>query len=247
MPEEWFEDEEFWNTFKDYLFDLDRLDKSEEQVEDVVDLVDLEPGAKVLDQACGIGRHVVEFSKMGFDVTGIDITEKFLEEARRIVDGKNQEAELIHADMREFVREEEFDLVVNLFTSFGYFEGREDDRKVVKNVYHSLSEGGAYVVDIKGKEIMAERFQERDWHNLEGGYVLEEREMTRDWSWMENRWILVKGGEAKVYEVPHRLYSAYELRSLFEEVGFSEVEVYGSFKGDEYGLDSEKLIVVGYK
>lgn len=73
--------------------------------------------------------------------------------------------EFMQADMRAFRMPVGFDLAINLFTSFGYFEEEADDRKVLANVLASLNSGGAYVMDMMGKEILARSFQERDWRD----------------------------------------------------------------------------------
>ncbi|RRJ31048.1 hypothetical protein [Halocatena pleomorpha] len=74
--------------------------------------------------------------------------------------------------------------------------------------------------------------------------VLSLLDLPDDWSWMENRWILVSDEEEREFTVSHRLYSAYELTTLSERVGFANVSVYGNLNGDPYDEDATRLVVV---
>ena len=88
-------------------------------------------------------------------MTGIDRTSLYIEEARRRAAESGLEAEFVVADVRNFVRPEAFDLAINLFSSFGYFEDEEDHRRVIRNAHASLRPGGRLIVDIVGREPIA--------------------------------------------------------------------------------------------
>ncbi len=149
--------------------------------------------------------------------------------------------------MREFKRGEEFDVVLNIFTSFGFFEDERENMKVLENVYESLKSGGKFVLDVMGKEIMARIFKEKDWHETEDGFVLMERSVERDWTWLNNRMIKITGNSIEEVEFSHWLYTAKELKNMLKKVGFETVESYGSYNGEPYDEDAERLIVVGEK
>ncbi|MHC4730002.1 MAG: SAM-dependent methyltransferase, partial [Planctomycetota bacterium] len=125
MPE-WFAAPRFWDTMAGVMFDRARWEQTPEEVDGLVALLGLAPGAHVLDLGCGPGRHSLELRRRGFSVTGVDLHAPYLEQARR----EDAEVEWVHGDMREFCREGVFDAAVNLYSSFGYFEDQEDDRRV---------------------------------------------------------------------------------------------------------------------
>ena len=104
---------------------------------------------------------------------------------------ENVDIEWVCADMREFRREESYDGVINLFTSFGYFEDFEQDRRTAGNMCASLRPGGVLVMQLMGKEVLARIFRPRDWHEQDGLLVLEERKVRDSWSWIESRWPLI--------------------------------------------------------
>lgn len=239
----WHEDPAFWEAVEPHVFPPETVEKAPEQLDQLLELAGIDDG-RVLDIPCGIGRHAVELADRGFEVTGVDATEPYLDTARERAAEAGVDCEFVHADMREFRRPETFDLAVNLYTSFGYFEDRADDERAARNIHESLAPGGRLVMSLTSKEVLAGKFQQRGWSEEDGTYLLEDREVTDDWSRMENRWILVADGETHEFTVSHRLYSAYELSELLREVGFASVDVYGDLDGRDFDDEAERLVVV---
>jgi len=163
------------------------------------------------------------------------------------VEAEGLKVEFVQSDMRTFCRPDAFDAVVNLFTSFGYFEDPEDDRQVAMNMYRSLKPGGAFLIDMMGKEVLARIFRERDWYEEDGVLVLQERKVSKSWSWMENRWIIFKDDNRTELNLSHRIYSAVELTSLLAECGFTHVDAYGNLEGSAYDHLARRLVVVARK
>jgi SAM-dependent methyltransferase len=247
QTESWYDQDGFWQDVEPVLFDQRRWSDAPAEVDKIVTLLGLQVGMTVLDLCCGVGRHSLEFARRGFHVTGLDRTRAYLEQAARQASAESLAIDWIHQDMRTWRRPETFDAVVNLFTSFGYFEDQEQDREVVRNVYHSLKAGGAFLIDVMGKEILARIFQERDWHEEDGTLVLQERKVSKAWSWMENRWILIQGGHRIEHKLSHRIYSAAELMTLLIDCGFARAEAYGDFTGNAYDLTASRLVVIARK
>jgi SAM-dependent methyltransferase len=243
----WHDDDELWETVEPLLFHTEQMERAPEEVDRIISLLELEPPLKILDLACGVGRHSIEFAKRGYDVVGVDRTEIYLDRAKEIATSEGVNVEFVKDDMREFVRENEFDLAVNLWTSFSYFEDLEEDRKVLENVYKSLNDRGKFVIQMMGKEVLARIFQKRSWREVEGVLLLEEREVRKDWSWMYNRLIIIKDGVRKDLEFSHRLYSAVELKTMMSEVGFSKINVYGDFMGSDYDQNAGRMVMVSIK
>jgi SAM-dependent methyltransferase len=243
----WHDQDTFWDTVEPILFAQQRLSDAPLEVEKIISLLRLQQGMKVLDLCCGVGRHSIELARHGFSVTGIDRTQIFLDKASKFAANEGLEAEFVREDMRAFYRPEAFNAVVNLFTSFGYFEDQEEDRQVVKNVYCSLKAGGVFLIDMMGKEVLARIYQERDWHEEDGILILEERKITKNWSWMENRWIMLKDNNRVELNLSHRIYSAVELNSLLTDCGFAHTNIYGDLGGRAYDHAAKRLVMVAYK
>ncbi|MCI0487734.1 MAG: class I SAM-dependent methyltransferase [Blastocatellia bacterium] len=245
--DEWYEDESFWIELYPILFSDERFDLAEEQVEKVLKLAGFEGGA-VLDLCCGPGRHTIAIAKRGIKVTAVDRTEFFLNKAKESASNLGLQVEFVLEDMRNFIRPGVFDLVLNMFTSFGYFDDKEDDFKVLRNIHESLKPGGTFLIDMMGKEILASVFQPTVSSQREdGSLIVERREIFDNWSRIRNEWILIRDGKAKSFKFHHTLYSGQELKSLIERAGFGETELFGDLYGNEYGPDATRLIVVAHK
>jgi SAM-dependent methyltransferase len=243
----WHEQNGFWETVP--MFSERLLEIAPEQVDAVVALLGIEAGAAVLDLPCGVGRHSLELARRGFRVTGVDRTAAYLQTARDRAAAEGLGLELLQADMREFVRPGCFDVALNLFTSFGYFEDPAEDRRVAQNLFRSLKPGGVLVMEMMGKEVLARIFLPRDWEELpDGSLFLQERRVARDWTWMENRWILIgPDGQRSEYAVDHRIYDGAGLRSLLLDVGFDSVDLYGGLGGKPYDTEARRLAAVARK
>ena len=139
MPE-WFEDESFWNGLYPFMFSERKFEMAEDEVRGILDLASLGEG-DVLDLACGPGRHAVALAKKGFRVTGVDLSPFLLQKAMGLARAESVDVEWVRDDMRHFVRPGAFDLVVNIFTSFGYFDDKRDDLVVLRNIHQSLNNG----------------------------------------------------------------------------------------------------------
>jgi len=243
----WHEDDVFWEMWGPVMFSQQRWADTPIEVEGIISLLGIKPGACVLDLCCGVGRHSLELARRGFQVTGVDRTEHYLQQASAQAEKEGLKIEFVQEDMRTFCRLDNFDAVISMFTSFSYFEDPEEDRQVVLNVYHSLKPGGVFLLEMMGKEVLARIFRESDWHEHDGMLTLQERKVTRNWGWMENRWIMIKGEKRSEFKVTHRLYAATELISLLTGCGFAQADAYGDLSGSAYDLTARRLVVVGVK
>jgi SAM-dependent methyltransferase len=241
---DWFADETFWEAFYPVLFPEERFEIAQEQVDTILELLDFK-GGSILDLACGPGRHSVILAMKGFKVTGVDLSRFLLTKAKQRAEAAAVEVEWVHDDMRSFRRPEAFDLCLSMFTSFGYFENKEDDLAVLRNIRASLTEDGACLIDVVGKEWLAKHFQSTSSQELsDGTLMIERREISDDWSRVRNQWILLKEGQAKEHRFQHTIYSAQELKDRLMEAGFDSVRICGDLDGNEYGPEARRLIAI---
>ena len=246
MPN-WFEDEKFWEKLYPFLFTDRKLGAAETEIDSVLRLADLDRG-DVLDLACGPGRHSVALAKRGFRVTGVDLSAFLLGKARQRARAHDVDVEWIQEDMRRFVRPEAFDLALSLFTSFGYFESKDDDLTVLRNIRKSLRPGGTLAMEIAGREALARRFQPTTSKELADGRLLVERhEIVDDWTRIRNHWIAIEDDTAESFRFDVAVYSGQELKNMLFDAGFSDIKLYGGYDGREYALDAERLVAVARK
>lgn len=240
---EWFARENFWEEMYPFLFPPERFQRAGEEAELILELSTKKEG-RLLDLACGPGRHSVEFARRGLKTTGVDISPYLLERARQYAGEEGLTVEWVQEDMRDFRREESFDLIVNLFTSFGYFSDPGEDRQVLENIFSSLKPGGCAILDLSGKEIIARNFNSTDSFELKDGTTLiERRKILPGWEQIQNRWTLLQGEKATHYDFSLRLYSARELEALLQKTGFSRIEIFGTLQGAPYDEQARRLIL----
>ncbi len=205
-------------------------------------------GRAALDLCCGPGRFSIALAKRRFAVTGVDRTKYLLDKARARARSARVRIEWVQRDMRDFVRSEAFDLALSMFTSFGYFDDKREDLRVLANILASLRPGGACLIEVGGKEWLARIFAPTTSHTLPDSSLLVQRHtIFDDWTRIRNEWILIRRGKAKTFKFHHTVYSGQELRDRMEKVGFAGVKLFGNLDGDEYGPSANRLIAVGWK
>ncbi|MGA2545153.1 MAG: class I SAM-dependent methyltransferase [Rectinemataceae bacterium] len=241
---EWFEDEEFWTAYAPIMFDEERWAEVPAIVDAIELLVRPSPGASVLDACCGPGRHSLEFASRGYQVTGIDITEAYLEAARESAAAYGVETRFLHADLRHFSAERPFDLAINLYTSFGYFTDPADDRAALRRIRAALRTGGALVLEMTGKETAARDFTAGESFERGGWAVRTEFAVVGAWEGLRNRWILTRGDEVLDHTFVIRLYSGTELKTALLDAGFSTVRIMGAFDRSPYDQTAASLVAL---
>ncbi len=239
---DWHEDDAFWEDFAP-TFD-ERLERAEIEAEEIANLLALAPPAKVLDLPCGVGRHTLALARRGYAVTGIDRSDRYLSTARARAREAGIEACFERGDLRDAGDEAAFDAVINLWTSFGYFRDPAEDARAARNFLRVLRPGGALVMELMGKEVLARVFRARDWkEGADGTICLTETEILDGWTWVRTRWEYLAREWRRRHVVEHRVYSFAELRAVLEGAGFVGVEGFGSLGGAPYDHQASRLVV----
>jgi len=244
---EWFDNESLWRETYFFLFPESLFVSAIETVDKALTL--LEPqGKAALDLCCGPGRCSIALAKRGFTVTGVDRTPFLLNKAKGRARTDRVKVDWVLKDMRDFTRTDTYDIALSIFTSFGYFEDPRQDVAVLRNVFASLRPGGAFLIDMNGKEVIARKFLPSQVDEKpDGTQVIERRQVQDGWTRMHNDWIVVKNGKARRFEFKVNVYSGQEIRDRLEEVGFVDVKLYGNLEGAAYNVNATRLVVVARK
>jgi SAM-dependent methyltransferase len=245
--------EEFWTTLYPFLFPEDSFRLAAGEMDKILALIDFK-GRSVLDLACGPGRHAIVLARKGYQVTGVDCSALLLGKAKSRAEAEGLDVEFVEEDMRRFRRPGAYDLALSMFTSFGYFDSRDDDLTVLRNVRDSLAPGGALVMDLFGKEVLARNFQPMSQEGPLGRFgagdgeaLIESHEIHDSWNRLRNQWLLIKGDRVRTFEFDHWIYSGQELKDRLEQVGFRNVRLAGDLRGNDYGVNATRLLVVAWK
>jgi SAM-dependent methyltransferase len=227
------------------LYDGVLAERTPVETDQIEALLQLHPPQRILDLPCGQGRHAIELARRGYEVTGVDLSPYMLGVARERADASGVRVRWMAGDMREALPGETFDLVLNLFTSFGYFDDEADDRRVVRAAASMLKPGGRFLLEvINGERIMGD-FQEREWFTIGQTAVMERRSLDVSARRMvvERTVSSTDGDETSVHAV--RLYSGSAVKTMLDAAGFSRVELYGDWDGARLTPGSLRVLAVG--
>jgi ubiquinone/menaquinone biosynthesis C-methylase UbiE len=204
-------------------------------VESVVQL----SGRRVLDLACGPGRHAVQLLERGARVTGLDLSAPLLQRARERL---HHSVQLVRGDMRRLpFADQSFDVVVNLFTSFGYFQEEAQDLAVLGEAARTLVPGGTLVLDYFNAELVRDNLVPAEEKVLGGRQVKISRRIS-DTGRFVIKEIMPEGGRHFTERV--RLLSPGELERLLDSSGLKVTRRFGAYDGRPLGADTPRAIFV---
>ena len=241
VPPELFDDDYLY--FYAGLFDAER---SDDEAELIARLLSLEPGMRVLDVPCGEGRIAGRLARMGCEVVGIDYTESWIELARN----QYPEATFSHGDMRSLPYEDEFDAIVNWFTSFGYFDAQTNDR-VLASFARALRPGGRLLLELHNpwrlQRLMATAGGSSAYVIDRDGDMLADR-VTYDRETRTSRTerFIVRDGRLRRLEFTLEQVPAPALVNRLLRAGFASVDLFGE-GGVAFQPDGRRLLAVAHK
>lgn len=225
----WHEQDEFWVSCAPTLFAPRIIRQAKYDIKNIINLLGLEPEQSILDLGCGIGRHALAFAKAGFKVTAVDRTAELLRRARESAKKENVIIHFVHRDMREYRRSEYFDVVINLYATFGFFKKISDDKLVLDNIYASLRSGGRLVMQLAGEDRIKRVLAKR--RTREGSFLYGDLEINKSGNWIKYTIPSQVGSDIRIFKVGERIYSANSMCSLLGKVGFCDIQVYSDFLG----------------
>jgi len=232
----------YLDVYDDYL-----KERTPVEVDQIEALLRLSPGSAILDLGCGQGRHVIELAQRGYRVTGLDLSPYLLSVARERATAAGVTAEWVEADMRQAPRDRAYDLVLSLFTSFGYFEDDADNDAVLRAVVDALAPGGRMLLEILNGDRAVKQFREREWFPVGQLTVLEERTLDPRRNRLTVRRTVVRSGERETSYHSIRLYRGPEIRQRLRAAGFTEVRLLGDWDGSPLRDQSDRIIAVSQK
>ena len=242
---------EFFN--EDYLkIYSERLshDVTARETDFVVESLGIQVGARILDLACGHGRHSIALAQRGMVVSGQDLSEDYLRKAREGAALAGVDIETVHSDMRDIPFTDEFDAVINMFTAFGYFDSEDEDVRVLQAVANSLKRGGTLLLDTINREWVLANYVQNDWHtDDDGNTFLEHREFDLITGRNHVTFSIVTADGTRRESPGHdvRLYTLTELVRLLDAAGLRMSATYGDYEGSPYAINSPRMIVAATK
>lgn len=233
--------------------DMSWTEDTKNQVDFLIKALDLTGKERILDLACGFGRHSLEFARRGFCVVGVDITDEYVEDAKKQAEKEKLPATFYHQDIRAVTFEAEFDVVLNMGDgAIGYLENEEENLKIFDVIAKALRNGGKHVMDIMSADYADTHFPCNLWEAGTKGITLSRFEWNPDTRIMlygQNDFEYGKALSAPEFVAgdPIRLYHREELEQIMSDRNMKLQQVYGSFEG-ALGSDNEiKMIICSQK
>lgn len=195
--------------------------------------------AKILDLACGKGRHSIYLNSLGYDVTGVDLSSESISTAQ---EQENESLRFFTHDMREPITGMKFDLVLNLFTSFGYFDNPDDNLKVLQSIRSYLKEEGRLVIDFMNVHRVIQNLvasETREFKGIEfqitrkvqAGHIIKTIEVDDQ-------------GKKSVFSEKVQALTLEDFEEMLEKTGFHLISTAGNYNLDNYSKsDSDRLIL----
>lgn len=230
----------FNSPYYHILYKNRSLTEAEDFIKKITTYLELPAQTKILDLACGKGRHSITLNKLGFDVVGIDLASASIEFAKQF---ENEHLKFEVHDMREVFHPNEFDVIVNLFTSFGYFKEYQDNFKVFEAVKEQLKATGIFVFDyLNAEKVVANMIPYEEkvidgivfklTKSVENGFIKKEIDF-------EDK------GETFHFEEYVRLIYAKDFKEIYEKEGFKLDKIFGNYNLDAFDdKNSDRLILV---
>ena len=208
----------------------------------VVDYLKLSKDAKLLDLACGKGRHSLELNNLGFSVIGIDLSEQSIQFAKTY---ENERLNFYVGDMRKAHFENTFNAIFNLFTSFGYFETEQENYSVFDAVFIQLKKDGIFIFDYLNEKLVKNQLVEYEEKIIDSITFKISKRIENDMVIKEIQF----EDEGKSYQFFEKvkLFSFENITSQLKNKGFEVISTFGTYNLDNYSENSPRMIIIAKK
>ena len=237
---DWFGSEEYLNLYPH------RDDADAQKLLDLI-LTEIKPvqGASILDAACGAGRHSINLALRGFDVVGFDLSKSLLRTAKQNALSENIDVNLFCGDLRNISLNKKFDLIVNLFTSFGYFYNDEENFAFIKTAYQLLNKNCFYVLDFLNSDYVVTHLVPETVTVYENKKIVELRRI--EGNRVIKEIIIENGSVSSKYLESVQLYSGKEIITNFSKIGFNLVKEFGDYEGSVFDKEKSNRLILFFQ
>ena len=233
----------FDDTYRRLFLDTVEPARTRYQVQQLLRLCTVLPGAAILDVGCGIGRHSIELAKLGFNVTGVDVNATYIAACRERAALLGLNAQFYAMDSRVMKLDMRADLVISLWSSFGYY-GEIGDLQILQRISEHTRRGGRVVLDVENRDYIMKHFVPEEWHETDQEIVFERRRFDAVDGSVSTRRIVLSGRERREYHRVLRMYTVSELAALLETAGLRPGRWCGDYDGSRFGPESKRMIAI---
>ncbi|MBC8265689.1 MAG: methyltransferase domain-containing protein [Flavobacteriales bacterium] len=209
-------------------------------IDNLVAHLQIKKGSKLIDIACGKGRHAKYFNQKGMDVVGVDLSPNSISAAKK---DKNTTLNFAVHDMREVYQKNNFDVVTNLFTSFGYFEDTKDEQKAINAMASNLKLEGILIIDFMNvKKVITNLVLEEQksiddilfkiTRKVENGHIIKDIE-------------IINGTEKQHFQEKVKTITLADFSTFISNAGLRIIDIFGNYKLEDFNAtSSDRLILI---
>ena len=225
--------------YEDFIDD----ERTKKECEFIIKECGIEPENKILDLACGHGRHSIKLAKRQFKVTGIDINRRFIEHAERNSREQGLVIDFKIGNMLNIEYNNEYDCIILLFNSFGFLD-REDGIKFIQKIRSAIRSNGKVFFDIKNRDNILRELTSCQITEKGKDLMIDRLSFNPRKGTTTNNRIYIKDGVR--YDTPFtmQLYNFSELEELLSNGGLKITKLYGDWNGKEFSEDSRRIIAI---
>jgi len=209
-------------------------------IDNLIDYLQIPTGSKLIDIACGKGRHAKYFNQKGMDVIGVDLSPNSINTAKK---DKNKNLQFSVHDMRENYQKYKFDIVTNLFTSFGYFEDNKDEQKAINAMASNLKKEGLLIIDFMNAKKVIANLVLNEQKKIDGilfditrevndGYIIKDISIS-------------DGEEHQQFQEKVKAITLEDYSELISNAGLKIINIFGNYTLDNFDEKiSDRLILI---
>ena len=241
MSKSWYKD---WFNTKYYhiLYKNRDFREAEDFIRALAKHLAIPEHSKILDLACGKGRHSVYLNKLGYDVTGIDLSSESIEEAKKYsAEGLN----FLEGDMRDTYKSTHFNYIFNLFTSFGYFQEWEDNFAVVQSIAEGLMLNGIGVIDYLNAHLVRSSLPDQNETTIDD--IVFQTKKFEENGMVHKEIHFKEEGSHYTFKESVQLFELDDFNAFLTKAGLELLNVFGNYKLDDFDKEHSKRMILVFK
>lgn len=234
----WFEDW-FDSPYYHVLYAHRDEDEAEHFIRNLTSYLKVNSNQSALDLACGKGRHSIMLNDLGLAVTGLDLSPASIQAANA---SESKTLQFNVGDMRSFTLNQKFDFVFNFFTSFGYFESKEENLQVLRRVKEHLNAQGLLIIDflnpveiekslVKSEELERDGVKFQISRSIQDGFILKNIRVQAE-------------GIDKYFQERVQALTLNDFEQLLNSAGFEIQDTFGSYNLDDFSENNSKRLIL---
>jgi SAM-dependent methyltransferase len=235
----WFADW-FDSSYYHILYKKRDIKEAQHFIDNLIAYLQIKKESRLIDIACGRGRHATYFNKLGFDVVGIDLSEKSITTAKQ---NENEKLQFFTHDMRNTFKANSFNIVTNLFTSFGYFDEKEDEQKAINAMAENLKSNGILIIDFMNVKKVISNLVNSEQKKIEKiifkiSRKFEDNYIIKDISFSDN-------GKNYHFQEKVRAITLSDFSNFISNAGIKIIDIFGNYKLEDFNaITSDRLILI---